>query len=58
MYIKLKSELLKGAGANVNDIMAHGIGISNSETGAGSINVHEICWTLICGQWNANSKTN
>ena len=56
MYIKLKSELLKGAGANVNDIMAHGIGISNSETGAGSINVHEICWTLICNNGMQNQK--
>ena len=56
MYIKLKSELLKGAGANVNDIMAHGIGISNSETGAGSINVHEICWTLICNNGMQTQK--
>jgi len=48
MYIRLKSELITGAGANVNDIMAHGIGLSNSETGAGSISAFGINWTLAC----------
>ena len=48
MYIRLKSELITGEGANVNDIMAHGIGLSNSETGAGSISAFGINWTLAC----------
>jgi hypothetical protein len=48
MYIRLKSEIITGTGANLHDLMAHGIGISNSETGAGSINVHAINWTLAC----------
>jgi len=48
MYIRLKSEIITGAGANVNDIMAHGIGLSNSETGAGSISAFGINWTLAC----------
>ena len=56
MYIRLKSELITGAGANVNDIMAHGIGLSNSETGAGSISAFGINWTLAClnGMQNQN----
>ena len=32
----------------VGDIMAHGIGISNSETGSGSVAVFGINWTLAC----------
>lgn len=48
MYIRLKSEIITGAGANVNDVMAHGIGLSNSETGAGSISAFGINWTLAC----------
>ena len=48
MYIRLKSEIITGTGANLQDLMAHGVGISNSETGAGSINVHAISWTLAC----------
>ena len=56
MYIRLKSEIITGAGANVNDIMAHGIGLSNSETGAGSISAFGINWTLAClnGMQNQN----
>jgi hypothetical protein len=48
MYIRLKSEVITGTGANLHDLTAHGVGISNSETGAGSINVHAIIWTLAC----------
>ena len=48
MYIRLKSEIITGTGANLQDLMGHGVGISNSETGAGSINVHAIQWTLAC----------
>ena len=48
MYIRLKSELITGTGANVNDILAHGIGLSNSETGCGSISAFSINWTLAC----------
>ena len=48
MYIRLKSELITGTGANLNDLMAHGIGLSNSETGAGSISAFGINWTLAC----------
>jgi hypothetical protein len=48
MYIRLKSELITGTGANVNDILAHGIGLSNSETGCGSVSAFSINWTLAC----------
>ena len=48
MYIRLKSEIITGAGANVNDILAHGVGLSNSETGAGAISAFNINWTLAC----------
>jgi hypothetical protein len=48
LYLRLKSEAHVGAGANVNDLMANGIGLSNSETGHGSVNVYQLFWTLAC----------
>ena len=48
MYLQLKSNNLEGAGANVNDVMALGIGLSNSEVGAGSISLYQMLWTLVC----------
>lgn len=48
MYLQLKSNEIKGAGANVHDIMALGIGLSNSEVGAGSISLYQMLWTLVC----------
>jgi|13_taG_2_1085334.scaffolds.fasta_scaffold17139_2 hypothetical protein len=48
LYLRLKSEAHVGAGANVNDLMANGIGASNSETGHGSISVYQLFWTLAC----------
>ncbi len=36
LYIRLKSEVIQ-SDAGVGDLMAHGIGISNSETGSGSV---------------------
>jgi len=48
LYIRLKSETHTGAGANINDVMANGIGLSNSETGHGSILVYQLFWTLAC----------
>lgn len=48
LYLRLKSETHVGAGANVNDLMANGIGASNSETGHGSISVYQCFWTLAC----------
>jgi len=47
LYIRLKSEIIQ-ADAGVGDLMAHGIGISNSETGSGSVSVFGINWTLAC----------
>ena len=47
LYIRLKSEVIT-ADAGINDLMAHGIGISNSETGSGSVSVFGLAWTLIC----------
>ena len=47
LYIRLKSEVIQ-ADAGVGDTMAHGIGISNSETGSGSVAVFGINWTLAC----------
>jgi hypothetical protein len=48
LVIRFKSDVITGSGAQVNDVMAHGIGISNSETGHGSVSVFEILWTLFC----------
>ena len=48
MVIRFKSDVITGTGAQVDDVMAHGIGISNSETGHGSVSVFEILWTLFC----------
>ena len=48
MYLRLKSEVQTGTGANVGDLCANGIGLSNSETGSGSISVFQIFWTLAC----------
>jgi hypothetical protein len=47
LYIRLKSEVIQ-SDAGLNDLMAHGIGISNSETGSGSVAVFGIAWTLAC----------
>jgi hypothetical protein len=47
LYIRLKSEVIQ-EDAGVGDLMAHGIGISNSETGSGSVAVFGINWTLAC----------
>lgn len=48
LYARFKSETILGEGANVGDVMALGIGISNSEVGQGSIQVFQINWTLAC----------
>ncbi len=48
MYLRLKSNVQTGEGANVNDVMANGIGLSNSEVGEGSIAVYQLFWTLAC----------
>lgn len=48
MYARFKSEIITGEGANVGDTMALGLGISNSETGHGSVSVFQINWTLAC----------
>jgi len=48
MYLRLKSLVQTGAGANVGDHMANGIGFGNSEVGAGSVSVYQMFWTLAC----------
>jgi len=48
LYLRLKSLEQLGTGANVGDHMANGIGFGNSEVGAGSVNVHQLFWTLVC----------
>ena len=48
MYLRLKSEVITGEGAGVGDLMALGLGLSNSEVGHGSVNVFQMFWTLIC----------
>ena len=47
MYFRLKSKVIKGEPA-LNDVMALGIAISNSEVGAGSVSVGQLFWTLAC----------
>ncbi len=48
MYLRLKSMIQTGTGANVGDHMANGIGFGNSEVGAGSVTVYQLFWTLAC----------
>ena len=48
LYLRLKSLVHTGEGAGVGDIMANGIGLQNSEVGAGSVSVYQIAWTLAC----------
>ena len=48
LYLQLRSQNIEGAGANVRDVMASGIGISNSEVGFGSVAVYQMVWTLAC----------
>jgi hypothetical protein len=48
LYLRLKSLVHTGDGAGVGDIMANGIGLQNSEVGAGSVSVYQIAWTLAC----------
>jgi hypothetical protein len=48
MYLRLKSNVQTGEGAGVGDIMANGIGLSNSEVGEGSVAVFQIAFTLAC----------
>ena len=48
LYLRLKSEVITGEGANRGDLMASGIGLSNSEVGAGSVQVYQMYWTLAC----------
>ena len=47
LYLRLKSEVQTGQPA-VGDKMANGIGLSNSEVGAGSVSVYQTIWTLAC----------
>jgi len=48
LYLRLKSLIHTGEGAGVGDVMANGIGLQNSEVGAGSVSVYQIAWTLAC----------
>jgi len=48
LYLRLRSLTQTGTGASVGDIMANGIGLQNSEVGAGSVSVYQIAWTLAC----------
>ena len=48
LYLRLKSLVHTGDGAGVGDVMANGIGLQNSEVGAGSVSVYQIAWTLAC----------
>jgi hypothetical protein len=48
LYLRLKSLVHTGDGAAVGDTMANGIGLQNSEVGAGSVSVYQIAWTLAC----------
>ena len=48
LYLRLKSLVQTGTGAALNDLMANGIALQNSEVGAGSVSVYQIAWTLAC----------
>ena len=45
MYARFKSRTIVGEAA-LGDVMAHGIGIENSEVGEGSVSLSDIIWTL------------
>ncbi len=47
LYIRFKSEVQTGEAAK-GDLMANGLGLSNSEVGAGSVQVYQLFWTLAC----------
>jgi len=47
MYLRLKSEVIQGQPA-IGDVMALGIGLSNSEVGMGSVAAWQLAWTLWC----------
>ena len=48
LYARFKSLAITGHGANVGDLMAQGVVISNSETGHGSVSIAQLVWTLAC----------
>jgi len=48
LYMRFKSLVHTGAGANVADVMCNGVGFSNSETGQGSVTAYQLFWTLAC----------
>ena len=48
MYLRLKSEIITAIAAAVGDLMALGIGLSNSEVGHGSVNIFQLFYTLAC----------
>ena len=47
LYLRLKSKVIEGQPA-VGDVMALGIGLSNSEVGMGSVAAWQLAWTLAC----------
>ena len=47
LYLRLVSEVIEGRAA-VGDVMALGIGLSNSEVGMGSVAAAQLAWTLAC----------
>ena len=47
LYLRLVSKVIEGRAA-VGDVMALGIGLSNSEVGMGSVSAWQLVWTLAC----------
>ncbi|MEC8086761.1 MAG: DUF932 domain-containing protein [Pseudomonadota bacterium] len=48
LYARFRSRVIQGEGANVGDLMALGVGISNSEVGRGAVDMYQMTWTLAC----------
>lgn len=48
LYARFRSRVIEGEGANVGDLMALGVGISNSEVGRGAVDMYQMTWTLAC----------
>jgi len=57
MLCQFKSKLMTGV-AKVGQLMAHGLGISNSEVGEGSVVVRELAWELFCLNGMETGKVN
>ena len=58
LYMRFKSLVHTGAGANVSDIMANGVGFTNSETGQGCSHSVSTVLDACLSKWYADGEQN